>query len=34
MALTAMAPRLGERLLERVGANAVFRRLAAARAVG
>jgi short-subunit dehydrogenase len=34
MALTAMAPRLGERLLERVGANAVFRRLAAAREVG
>ncbi|HEV7753355.1 MAG TPA: SDR family oxidoreductase [Baekduia sp.] len=31
MALTAMAPRLGERLLERTGANAVFRRLAAGR---
>jgi short-subunit dehydrogenase len=30
-ALSALAPRLGARLLERTGANAVFRRLAAER---
>jgi hypothetical protein len=31
LALLTLSPRLGERLMERIGANTVFRRLAAAR---
>ncbi len=34
MALAALAPRMGERLVERTGGNAIFRRLAAEREGG